>query len=294
MVHRWWSWPTKREQPAVAARRRWSGLGVGLVVAALLGGGLATAPTADAARPHRSLERFAASVSRVRLLDDGTVRVRVAVVCPRSAPGDLTVLRAGLVQERARADRTLSPLRCSRRGRTVTVTLASATDDAFEPGRAELSVQVGAHCPRTPVGNESICRDEASFFYPVTLRTARGSRPLPRLALSRAVLLPDGRLRVRAQLTCRVGTTDRFSILEASADQGSSGPIRTLRPAPCTGRRSTVRLTLTSGTADGYRPGPARLFMQLLSDCRVVPDDEAGSFDVCDRTTAILTTAFLR
>jgi len=263
-----------------------------LAVAALVGGGLATAPVADAARPHRSLERFAASVSRVRLLDDGTVRVRVAVVCPRSAPGDLTVLRAGLVQDQARADRTLSPLRCSTRGRTVTVALA-ATDDGFEPLRAELSVQVGAHCPRTPVGNESICRNEAVFFYPVTLRTA-GVRPLPRLALSRAVLLPDGRLRVRAQTTCRVGTSDRFSILEASADQGSSGPIRTLRPAPCTGRRSTVRLTLDSGTDDGFRPGPARLFVQLLSDCRVVPDDEAGSFDVCERTAAILTTAVLR
>src|SRR5215213_2016419 len=122
MVHRWWSRRTKRRGPAAAARRRRSGLGVGLAVVALLGGGLATAPAGDAAGPQRSLERLAASVSRVRLLDDGTVRVRVAVVCPRSAPGDLTVLRASLVQEQARADRTLSPLRCTRRGRTVTVT----------------------------------------------------------------------------------------------------------------------------------------------------------------------------
>src|SRR3954452_10636074 len=113
MEHRWWSWPTRRDGPATAARRRRSGLRVGLAVAALVGGGGATAPAADDARPHRSLERFAASVSRVRLLDDATVRAGAAAVSPRSAPGALTVLRAGLVQDQAPADQTLSPRRCS-------------------------------------------------------------------------------------------------------------------------------------------------------------------------------------
>ena len=264
-------------------------------MAALLAGALTTAPAAEAAQRHRSLERFEASVSRVRLLADGTVRIRVAVLCPRSAPGDLTVLRADLTQEQsARAERTLSPLRCTRRPRTVTVALTSSADDAFQPGQAELSVRVGAHCPRTPVGNESICRSETVFAYPVTLRAGRSVRPLPRLHLSRVARFPDGRLRVRAQITCRIGTSDRFSILEASADQGSAGPFRTLRPAPCSGRRTAVRLTLDSGTAEGYQSGPARLFLQLLSDCRVVPDDEDGSVDICESTVAITTTVALR
>src|SRR5919112_298746 len=164
LAHRWRSWRSRGPEPATAGRRR--RLAVGLALTALIASALTTAPAAEAAQRHRSLERFEASVSRVRLLADGTVRIRVAVLCPRSAPGDLTVLR------------------------TVTVALTSSADDAFQPGQAELSVRVGAHCPRTPVGNESICRSETVFAYPVTLRAGRSVRPLPRLHLSRAVRLP--------------------------------------------------------------------------------------------------------
>jgi hypothetical protein len=264
-------------------------LGAALALLAFVGGSVATAPAAQAASRRRAPDEFAASVSRVLLRADGSVRVRLAVLCPRNAPGDFTVLRATLLQAEgsARAEETLSPLRCTGRRRAATVVLRPSSGSTFRPGSADLSVRISDHCPRVPVGEEQPCGGNINDAYPVTLRGGRGVRPLPRLEISRVALRRDGQIQLTVAATCRVNRTDAFSILEASADQTSSGPIRQLRPAPCTGHRTVITLTLASGQGNGFDPGPAHLFVQLLSDCRVVPDDENGSFDVCGSTASI-------
>jgi hypothetical protein len=253
----------------------------GAVLSCMVLLGLATGASAGSRTSGASL-----SVTGVHLLPDGRMEVRAVVTCPFPTPYSFTGYDVGVRQRDRSGNVYVERAPCSGSRQRWSVVVAPS-EGAFIDGPIGLSFLLRTDCATT--SGEVVCGGLLQYHTDAP-RALTGTLPAatPVLNVRRLRLRPDGQVDLRSSVRCDRGSADDFSVLLVGLGQSPTADGgEEVQRFPCTGRPQPLRYRFISSTEVPFGTGPARLLVQLASDCRELPyDDGDGTYAWCLSVTA--------